>query len=127
MKPRHAAALALVGWYLMFPTVHPAFIFPSDPKFKQGSLDVKAPPHEWWIAEWRCNTASNASSTEIPMCDVFRTSDECKAAIARIKLTNPLTGVEVKMRDDWKGKAQCINTDDDQLKGWPLKEFWEVE
>ena len=127
MKTRHAAALALVGWYLMFPPVHPAMIFPSDQKFKQGSLNLKAPLHEWWIAEWRCNTSSNASSTEIPMCSVFRTSNECKAAIASMKLTNPHTGVEVKMRDDWKASAQCINADDAELKGWPLKSFWELE
>jgi hypothetical protein len=123
-NPSPVPASSFPGWYLMFPPVHPPSIFPSDPKFKQGSLNLEAPLYEWWIAQWRCG---KVSGTSIPMCSEFRTSNECKAAITSMKLTDPLTGVEVKMRDDWKGRAQCINADDAQLKGWALKWFYEVE
>ena len=37
MKPRHAAALALVGWYLMVPQLLP-----------NGSVDFKAPLSQWY-------------------------------------------------------------------------------
>ena len=36
MKPCHAAALALVGWYLILPRVLP-----------NGATDIKAPLSEW--------------------------------------------------------------------------------
>jgi len=36
VKPRHAAALALVGWYLMAPPIRPG-----------GGVDLKAPMSQW--------------------------------------------------------------------------------
>jgi len=135
MNLRHAAALALVGWYLIFPPVDPAWIDPTDARFRQDQLNRNARLHEWWIADWRCNPQQKTQSsmhewwiadwrfntsntTEIPICDVFRTSDECKAAIPYMRL---------RPKDDWKGKARCINSDDARLKGWPLKFVGEPE
>jgi hypothetical protein len=37
MKVRHAAALALIGWYLMVPPLH------------KGEVDEKAPLKEWTV------------------------------------------------------------------------------
>ena len=138
MKPRHAAALALVGWYLIFPPVKPAWIDPTDSRFKPDQLDSKAPVHEWWIADWACNLQERtagpqiirhqwwvadwrvhvSSTTSIEICDVFRTSDECRAAISSMKL---------RQGDDWTGKAQCINSEDQRLNGYPLKFVGEPE
>jgi len=92
MKPRHAAALALVGWYLMFPPIDPESRF--DPTVSEQQLDLKAPLHAWWIA------------------DTFDTSDQCKAAIASMNL---------KPRDFWYGKEQCVSSDDSKLKGKQLQ------
>jgi hypothetical protein len=39
MKPRHAAALALVGWYLMVPPIDRS----------SGQADVSAPLSEWVV------------------------------------------------------------------------------
>jgi hypothetical protein len=138
MKPRHAAALALVGWYLMMPPVDPAWIDPTDARFKQDQLNWNAPLYQWWIADWRCNpkektpssmhewwiadwrfnTPAENFNTTIDTCDVFHTSDECNAAIPNMRL---------RPKDDWKGKAQCINSDDARLKGYPLKFVGEPE
>lgn len=92
MKLRHAAALALVIWYLMTPPIDPASR--SDPRFSVQHLDKKAPLYTWWIA------------------DTFKTSDDCKAAIASMKL---------KFGDYWYGKDQCVSSDDLRLKGRQLK------
>jgi len=91
MKPRHAAALALVGWYLMTPPIDPASRF--DPKFSVQQLDMKAPVYNWWIA------------------DTFNTSDDCKAAIASMNL---------KPGAYLYGKDQCVSADDLRLKGRQL-------
>jgi hypothetical protein len=88
MTLRHAAALAFVVWYLMFPPIDPASRF--DPTVATQQLDLKAPLHEWWIA------------------DTFSTSDQCKAALASMKL---------KPGDFWFGKDQCLSSDDPRLKG----------
>ncbi len=91
MKARHAAALALVGWYLMFPPIDPASRF--DPSVRTQQLDLKAPLHTWWVA------------------DTFNTSDQCKAAIASMNL---------KPNDFWYGKYQCVSSADPKLKGRQL-------
>jgi hypothetical protein len=94
VKPRHAAALALVGWYLMFPPIDPNSRFRgSNPTVTYQQLDMKAPLYNWWIA------------------DTFNTSDACKAAIASMNL---------KPRDYWYGKDQCVSSDDLRLKGRQL-------
>jgi len=137
MKSRHAAALALVGWYLVFPPVDPSWIDPTDARFKQERLNWNAPLHEWWIADWRCDAqekaqssghewwvadwrfnTSRANTTTIAICDVFRSADECKAAIPSMRL---------RPKDDWNGKARCINSDDARLHGRPLKFVGEPE
>jgi len=138
MKPRHAAALVLLGWYIIFPPVDPAWIDPSDARFKEDQVNRNAPLHEWWIADWRCNpqekrpssthqwwiadwrleTPAEIFNTTIDTRDVFRTADECNAAIPNMRL---------RPKDDWRGKAKCINSDDARLKGYPLKSVGEPE
>jgi hypothetical protein len=131
MKRCHAAALALVGWYLIFPPVNEVSIDPTDARFKENQLNWNAPLHEWWIADWRCNPQAKTQTsghewwiadwrfnTSSSICDTFGTLDECKAAIPNMRL---------RPKDDWKGKAQCINSDDARLKDLPLKFVGEPE
>jgi hypothetical protein len=40
MKPRHAAALALVGWYLMTP-----------PMYERHHIDADVPVSQWQIID----------------------------------------------------------------------------
>jgi hypothetical protein len=87
MTPRHAGALALVVWYLMFPPIDPSSRF--DPTVTTQQLDLKAPLHEWWIG------------------DTFSTFDQCKAAVASMKL---------KRGNFWFGKDQCFSSEDSRLQ-----------
>src|SRR3979490_3004768 len=56
MKPRHAAALVLVGWYLMTPPVRP-----------DGSVNVAAP-----LSKWKTSNTYDAA-------------DECKKALLGLR------------------------------------------
>jgi hypothetical protein len=91
MKPRHAAALALVGWYLMFPPIDPASRF--DPTVTEQQPDLKAPLHTWWIA------------------DTFDSLDQCKTAIASMK---------PKPTGSW-ANDRCVSSNDPGLKGKQLR------
>jgi hypothetical protein len=60
MKPRHAAALALVGLYLMMPPM----LGGNPPIYKTPRPDINAPLGSWLVA------------------DVFDTAAHCNAALA---------------------------------------------
>jgi hypothetical protein len=93
MKSRHAAALALVGWYLMFPPIDPKTRFRSfDPTVTEQQPDLKAPLHTWWIA------------------DTFDSLDQCRAAI---------TSMKPKPTGFWSN-IRCVSSDDPRLKGRQL-------
>jgi hypothetical protein len=47
MKPRHAAALALVVWYVLVPP----FEEPQDPRSSEPQFIQQAPLYEWLIIE----------------------------------------------------------------------------
>ena len=88
MKLRHAAALALMGWYLMFP--------PPGPRSPDGttSLDYNAPISEW------------------SSFGVFDTADECRAEMKRQneQKLNPADRGRYEVPH-----SQCIATDDPRL------------
>jgi hypothetical protein len=102
MKPYHAAALALVGWYLMLPcTGHPLKYY-----------DPTAPLSAWFTV------------------GVFDTANECDAVLREgqedLQKENPklfayrelakLTAEQRKtLKESWKD-GQCIATDDPRLK-----------
>ena len=101
MKPRHAAALALVGWYLIAPP----------PRTEDGNdYDPKAPLSEW---------------QEIGK---FETIEECRKYPARLPeimhgfyVEHPEIGESGERRDNAVRKAllaqaQCVATDDPRLK-----------
>ena len=86
MKVRHAAALALIGWYLMVPPLH------------KGEVDEKAPLKEWTVLQ------SFGTVTE---CSQWLSVLLNKAAL------DPATRTVVKHR---LLAASCMSTDDPRLK-----------
>lgn len=110
MNPRHVAALALVGWYLIAPNI--AY-------FPPGSKNVADKPvQEGWYV-------SDGGLSDWGVVDVYDTAKECEASLKSV-LNNGLT-LRNEQTDDPKGKAwaeseaakqaQCIATDDPRLKG----------
>jgi len=92
MKPRHAATLALVGWYLMMPTPAP-----------ETFMSVTPPVGRWdhlgsYDSEKDCDHASD---------EKYRESER---AGFEMKGFNP-----EDVRRSW-ALAQCISTDDPRLK-----------
>ncbi len=95
----HAAALALVGWYLMVPPMKSLKnIGPNDPP---ESSYTTAPLAHWEIA------------------DTFDSAEECKSGL-RAFLRD--AGLALRQRDpvwtfEQRWFARCIATDDPRLKG----------
>jgi hypothetical protein len=100
MRPRHAAALALVGFYLMVP--------PQICSSGYGTVNVNAnePLSKWTI--WHA----------------FDTATECESQLETLKeaafqraQTGRSQGFLQKLLDNQYFHGQCIATDDPRLKG----------
>jgi len=98
MNPRHAAALALVGWYLMAPPVR-------QPKREPAYVDEHAAYRDWKILH------------------DFKTADECEARRARAKSYAENGNLNVGVVDvdpaPWlaqQAEGECIASDDPRLK-----------
>jgi hypothetical protein len=89
VKPRHVAALALVGWYLMLPPVRP-----------DGSVNANAP-----LSKWKTS-------------NTYDTADECKTALLSLRAgwVGYANGRQLNYPSQ-KDTAACIATDDPRLKG----------
>jgi hypothetical protein len=94
MNLRHAAALALVVWYLIAPPVR-------QPKGEAPYMDEHAKYRDWEILQ------------------VYKTSEECEIAQRRerseVSLTDP---------DPWSAQladAECIASDDLRIEGIVIK------
>jgi len=101
MKLRHAAALALVGWYLMLPPVRSTS--PLSPATKMAATrsdcyDANAPISRWQTIE------------------AFDTAEQCKAASSKSAWSHRQHGLDCGLASAWLD-AQCIATDDPRLKG----------
>ena len=95
MKPRHAAALALVGWYLLIPQI----VGPND---AQSTIRDDAPLSEW-----------ERSKT------VFDSKAECEEAIEedhRIDHLEPCETLPCALKHAQGERMRCIATDDPRLK-----------
>jgi putative transposon-encoded protein len=105
MKPRHAAALALVGWYLMVP---PMVYF--EPMFEPNSSRMLIPPP--FDRTWRVKATFNSANN----CEVAREKHEtdftlsAKSAIPKSYEAHPNLSSPI---DDG---ALCIATGDPRLK-----------
>ena len=100
MKPRHAAALALVGWYLMLPPINS---WPGTPW-----IDRNAPLSKWTMqaafnSAHDCETARGKHETDF----AFAVNSE----MAKRHETDPNPSSQI---DDG---ALCIASDDPRLKG----------
>jgi len=91
MKRRHAAALALVGWYLMLPPV------------KQGTIHTEAP-----LGKWEVNEAFESAER----CNQGRKSN-LNDAVQQLK--NPASDALDRITAMDFLKAQCIASDDPRL------------
>jgi hypothetical protein len=101
MNSRHAAAIALVGWYLMLP---PALDDPNRPK---ALIDVNAPISEWsaqgtFDTAQECKQARDAGKQEFYRSDFWNKSKK-RSRVDSIKLLQ-------------KSEAACIASDDPRLK-----------
>jgi|SRR5208282_4492739 len=96
MNPRHAAALALVGWYLMVPPL-------TTPKAGNALVDSDAPLSRWMtIASY--DTARECNGVWV---DTLRTRSAIMTAL-REKSDAFVKGGAVEA-------ARCIATDDPRL------------
>jgi hypothetical protein len=84
---RHAAALAIVGWYMMMP--------PSGRDFPTGNVD--APLTQW----------SKRATT-------FRDQAECEHVLDRIRRNTNAKNKQSAVR--YYKQAQCVSADDPRLK-----------
>jgi hypothetical protein len=100
MNLRHAAALALVGWYLMLPSVHSSGPGPW--------IDLKAPLSKW------TTEASFDSATE---CSLAR-HDKRVSNVTELKKYQS-SGQKIPFELETEGfswdNAQCVAIDDPRL------------
>jgi hypothetical protein len=106
MKPRHAAALALVGWYLMIPPV-----FSPMEQHPRSFNSLSAPPNKWDIwakfdSESECEKEKEHLRTEAPI----------RLKFAREHPDQDPNGNIVAVSEAWQ-LAECVAADDPRLKG----------
>ncbi|MFZ0890081.1 MAG: hypothetical protein WA005_16675 [Candidatus Binataceae bacterium] len=110
-KLRHAAALALVGWYLMTPPTVP---FPGQVGIRAETLmksgrwwtDVNAPLSHWQIAE-SFDSAEDCEDMKSKMVRDFTRHEGADHPSSSYKAAYRVA----------ESQAQCIASDDPRLKG----------
>ena len=90
MKPRHAAALALVGWYLM--------VLPTD---NANHIDPLVPWPKWVVLRAFDTAAA---------CD--EAQDQLRYRVSRLNLRVPVASAASEAAEF----SQCIASDDPRLK-----------
>lgn len=108
MKARHAAALALVGWYLMVPPFTELPPPSSDPP--PFDVNFKAPLSEWDISK----SFDKAEDCERLRKEV-QTKEQSFAYPANMSKLNIVASRLAYLAA--RASAQCIATDDPRLKG----------
>jgi hypothetical protein len=96
MRLRHAAALALVGWYLMLPPVNQ----------DTASVDSKAAVVHWTKLDGKYETekaCAKALSDHNPLIEAIDGSGYARAKKVQAELVSD---------------AQCIDENDPRFKGW---------
>jgi hypothetical protein len=93
MKPRHAAALALVGWYLMIPPVRGA----------PGEILEQAPLSEWEFSNQYDSKAECENFVKESNEHIQETLKQCSNGDCAINVTRPIFG-------------RCIAANDPRLK-----------
>jgi hypothetical protein len=84
---RHAAALALVGWYMMMP--------PTGRDYPMGNVDAP-------LTQWKKRAT------------VYRDQAECEHVLDRIRRNTNAKNKQTAVR--YYKQAQCVSADDPRLK-----------
>ena len=87
MSIRHAAALAIVGWYMMMP--------PTGRDYPMGNVDAP-------LTQWKKRAT------------VYRDQDECEHVLDRIRRNTNAKNKQTAVR--YYKQAQCVSADDPRLK-----------
>ena len=87
MSIRHAAALALVGWYMMMP--------PTGRDYPMGNVDAP-------LTQWKKRAT------------VYRDQAECEHVLDRIRRNTNAKNKQTAVR--YYKQAQCVSADDPRLK-----------
>jgi hypothetical protein len=111
MKPRHAAALALVGWYLMTPHLK-----------NDQSADMKVPISHWYFYNERRPPDPNFKKTTRTYAFIFHSQQECEEKRSsnlawEHKLRSKVRWMECSGCFEIWQKAICISDDDSRLNG----------
>ncbi len=106
MKPLHAAAVALIGWYLLIPPV-----FSPMGGNPRSSNDLAAPLNRWDI--WGRPFDSAASCTKEK--ERLRTEAPRRLKFAHEHPDQDPNGNIVAVAEAWQF-AECVATDDPRLK-----------
>jgi hypothetical protein len=93
MKPRHAAALALVGWYLLYPRWNA----------KKATLDPGLPLYRWY----QVATFDSSADCEARKMKVLEDPDNHTHARDAKKIAD---------QERLRHQARCVSADDPQLK-----------
>ena len=105
MKPRHAAALALVGWYLIAPPIRSS-VEPKLERYDESDYD--------YLDE-------HAAYPDWKLISVLNTEAECERVRAFAKervAEDVLLDTEPELQQ--LGKEECLASDDPRLKGIDL-------
>ena len=87
MKLHHAAALALLGWYIILP--------PTGPEHRRGN--VNAPLKEW-----------------VRRPTTYLNHDECQHVLDKYRLQRKMANKQIQYQ--YYQQAQCVSADDPRLK-----------
>lgn len=112
MKLRHAAALVLVGWYLMMPHL-----------LSDGRADMSVPLSHWYFYNETKEPGIHGQKLTRQYAFVFRSQAECQqkieARLAWIKeLYSKVRWMECRPNctEPWE-RAICVESDDPRLNG----------
>ena len=126
MKPRHTAALALVGWFLMMPMImnkEPVEICPPD------SVDAKTPASGCEQLRYIYNEARVDPKAPLSKWSMACYSDalrDCQTVLDKFKKARSDRNLERgdskksigdAMDEKFGASAQCVASDDPRLKG----------
>ena len=116
MKPRHAAALALVGWYLMVPPPGP----PRSTGANTAPPNDTAPFNQWTIRN-SYDSAQACEAAQKKNLDTATTNMDKQHHLAEQRQglsPDNFAGQEFLVADqlEYATEALCISTDDPRLK-----------
>jgi hypothetical protein len=116
LKLCHAAAIALMGWYLMLPPIVQGPV--TNPKCQQGYRADASLPLSGWTVDTAFDTAKECEATRDQAHDEVR-HDQTEEHLSREGLSaEQLSSLCAhRVRLEQLAQATCVSTDDPRLKG----------